>query len=167
MNDKNKISYFLLLCVFSVAFSSCLKSGLDDLPAFDEAQIANVFVEYRYKNPNDKWIDSSAIIEYLNLEVSKQIVLSEASNADLDSVIVTVRVPDASGTFTEEERQKVKLTNIVVYMNISTAATIKPLGDSPELGTLGDFSSPRKYRITAADGVTCRDWVVAIKPLVY
>ena len=158
---------FLMLILLAFGLTSCLEHGLDDLPAFDEAVISNIFIEHRYMDPNDKWTDGSEIVKFQRLEISRDIVLREGSGSSLDSVIVEPVVPAASGSFTEAERQNVTLNNLVAFVNISTAATIEPLDGAPVLGEPGDFSQPRKYRITAADGKTSRDWVILIKPLQY
>lgn len=164
MNTILKKITYLLFALLSIGLSSCLKNGLDDLPAFDQAAISNVFLEHRFYDPADKWIDGSSTVKFQRLVVSKRIVAA-TSGTQLDSVIITPTVPKPTGSFTTEERLKVTLENIVVYMNISTAATISPLDGAPVLGKPGDFSSPRKYKVMAADGKTYRDWVIVFKPL--
>jgi hypothetical protein len=162
---KKIINYKFLIFAIGVLFSftSCLKSGLDELPAFEDTEIANIFFEHRFLDPNDKWTDGSSIVQFQRLEVTKEIKTNES--AAEDSVIVTLSVPKPSGSFTTEERQKVTLENMVCYMNISTAAKIEPLDGAPVLGKPGDFTSPRKYKITAADGKTTRIWVIKVNPL--
>ncbi|MCE4566962.1 hypothetical protein INQ51_21755 [Maribellus sp. CM-23] len=157
---KRILNYKTLILMLGVLFSftSCLKRGLDDLPAFDEAEIANIFFEHRYLDPDDEWIDGSEVVKNQRLEVAKEI------NGNEVDVIITV--PEASGTFTEEERQNVSLSNIVCYMNISTAATIEPVDGAPVLGKPGDFSTSRKYKITAANGKTAQTWTIKITELV-
>ena len=44
------------------------------------------------------------------------------------------------------------LSSLWVYVSISDAATVTPLDGAPKLGTPGDFSANRTYRVTAADG---------------
>lgn len=59
------------------------------------------------------------------------------------------------GVFTSEIRDKVTLSNLNAYCTISTAATITPIGDTPVLGKIGDFSkSDMQYEVVAADGKT-------------
>lgn len=48
-----KIINIAMLLVLLVSASSCLKSGLDDLPTYDEAKITNIYFEYR-------WYDDAA-----------------------------------------------------------------------------------------------------------
>ncbi|TKG92923.1 DUF4361 domain-containing protein [Puteibacter caeruleilacunae] len=156
---------FMLFTFAVVGMTSCLENGLDDLPAFEDAEISNIFVEHRYENPEKTWTDGSNIVEFQRLGMTKRIVSAEESGAQLDSIVIVPSVPKPSGAFTIEERQKVTLENIVVYVNISTAASIVPLDDAPELGKPGNFTQPRKYRVTAADGKSYRDWVIVIKPL--
>lgn len=44
------------------------------------------------------------------------------------------------------------MSNVVVSLNISTAAMIQPIDGAAVLGKPGDWSKPNKYEITAADG---------------
>jgi hypothetical protein len=156
-----KIKYILVGLMFcSIAFfTSCLKAGLEDLPSFTDAEITNIYFEYRYQDPNDKWTDGSAKVKYVTLTVTKTI------DNQANTVTATINVPSAGGSFTETERAKVALTNIVCTMNISTAASVKPADGAPTLGVPGDFSSPKKYIVTAADGTTNKTWTVTVTAL--
>ena len=58
----------------------------------------------------------------------------------------------ASSNFPAEERPKFTMSNVVVSLNISTAAMIQPIDGAAVLGKPGDWSKPNKYEITAADG---------------
>lgn len=145
--------------------SSCLTQGLDELPAFDDAKIVNVFVEHRYKDNSDEWIDGSNVVKFQKLDISRKFVTAEESGSPYDSIIIEPTIPKPSGSFTAEERLNVTLEHIVVYVNISTAAKIEPIDGAPKLGVPGDFSKPRKYKVTAADNKTTSEWVIMIKPL--
>jgi hypothetical protein len=141
-------------------FTSCLKAGLDELPAFTDADITNIYFEYRYQDPTTLWTDGSAIVKYVTL-----VVATKTIDATAKTVSVTVSVPAASGTFTTAERAKVTLTNLVCKTNISTAAKIEPMNGAPILGTPGDFSATRSYLVTAADGVTTKTWTITVTAL--
>ncbi len=149
----------LMFCSLTL-FTSCLKSGLDDLPAYTDANITNIYFEYRYQDPTSTWTDGSAKVKYVTLTVASKTIDNTANTAT-----VTLTAPAASGTFTDTERAKVALTNIVCTTNVSTAASVKPLEGSPTLGVPGDFSSPRKYLITAADGKTTKTWTITVTAL--
>lgn len=150
----------LLFMLVSV-FPSCLKNDLPDLPAFEEANITDVKFDFRYKDPTDTWITGEPVVKVVALTVNADEKVIDATKA---TVICTITVPAANAPFTEEIRSTVSLTNIVGKFNISTAAVIKPLDDSPTLGTPGDFSAPRKYEITAANGIK-KVWTVHVTAL--
>lgn len=161
MNRMNTrfVKYFKAILFAGMAacmFTSCLKSGLEDLPSFDESKITDVKFEFRYKDVNDLWIDGEPIVKFVNLTVQNKVI-----NAETGNISCTVRVPAASGAFTETIRGQVSLTSIVGKFNISTAAVIEPVEGSPTLGIPGDFSAPRKYRVTAANG-TSQVWTIHI-----
>lgn len=137
---------FLMLLVCMV--SSCLKAGLDDLPTYGDAEITNLNFEYRW------WDESGKQMRVKTLTTNKEIT---------DNVITcTITVPAASGTFTESIRNAVSLSNIVGYVDLSTAARIKPQGDAPALGAPADFSQREyTYLVTAGDGTT-KEWTIKI-----
>lgn len=166
-NIESKWGRFLLAVLAGPLFlTSCMDQGLDELPAFSDAKIVNVFTEFRYADPVEKNADGSAKIKYLNLPVTRTYKLKEETpGAVTDSVLLAVSVPAASGSFTTALRDQVKTQNLVVYGNISTAASITPLSGAPVLGAPGDFSLPRQYEITAADKKTSRVWTVKITKL--
>jgi len=145
----------------AITVTGCLKSNLDALPAFSDAAITDIFFEYRYEDAADKYQDGVSKFKVVSLSVTgKSIRLKENTGAAYDSLYATVTVP-ADG-FDNGERAKVTATNIVGYTNISTAAAIKPLESAPAMGVLGNYTSPVKYQVTAADGKTIRTWVISI-----
>ena len=71
-----------------------------------------------------------------------------------------------NGSFTDAVRQNVSLSNLIAYIDLSTAARIMPLNGAPKLGSPGDFSAKEfKYQVTAADG-TKREWTIKITDFV-
>ena len=147
------------LWMMACMLTSCLTAGLDELPAFEEAEITDVTFEYRYKDPNSVWIDGEQTVKWVNLPVQNRVIDSGAG-----TVTCTLQVPAADATFTDAIRAQVSLSSVVGKFYISTAASIAPVEGAPTLGTPGDFSSPRKYRVTAADGTT-KTWTVHVTGL--
>lgn len=148
-----------LLLMFALVCSSCLKGNLDDLPAFEEANITDVKFDFRYKDVTDVWIDGEPVVKVVTLTVGDKVI-----NPETGTVTCTVTVPAASGSFTEEIRNTVSLTNLVGKFNLSTAAVIAPQDGAPTLGTPGDFSTTRRYVVTAANG-TKKDWTIQVTAL--
>lgn len=162
-----KVTYSILIILGGITMlTGCLKSDLNDLPAFEDAQIVSLFTEFRYQDGVSKNSDGSNKVFNLNLPVTRTFKLKENTGAVSDSVLLTVSVPAASGTFTEQIRSQVTSANLVVYGNLSTAASIAPLMGAPVWGVPGDFSAPRQYLVTAADKKTTRTWVIKIASLV-
>lgn len=142
--------------------SSCLKHGLDDnLPRFKDALITDVFMEYRFEVASPPAGASPVSVVNLGLSDKQFKKKEDTPGAAADSVIFNVTVPGSSGSFTAAERDKVTKANIIFMSNISTAATMEAVEGSPRAGVPGDFSQPRKYKVTAADG-SSRTWVVRI-----
>lgn len=147
-----KIIKYIPVLLLSLLFTSCLKSGLDGLPAYSDAEITNFRFEYR-------WMDTTS--EFHQLQVV-QMNVAKTIDADNHTISCQITVPAASAGFPEEIRNQVSLSNLVGYADISLAATIKPMGDSPTLGDLADFSKGNlQYEVTAADG-TKKVWTLNI-----
>lgn len=148
---KNILKYISILSI-CLAFSSCLKSGLDDLPAFNDAEITDMKFEYRW-------------IEDVNGNDQLQVIQMNVENS-FDTATGTVEtkitVPEANTDFPEDVRQEVALTNLVGYADISLAAVITPIDGAPAFGGVGNFSStPIQYEVVAADG-TSKIWTITI-----
>lgn len=137
---KNVVK-FVLCTLFVIAFSSCLKMGLDDLPTSDKADITNVKFEYRW------WDEKTEQLRVVEFTTNNNINITD------HTINCTINVPAETDNFTSEIRNKVSLTNIVCVTDISAGALIYPLDEAPALGTPGDFSGKAyKYLVTAADG---------------
>lgn len=136
-----------MISVVGILFTSCLKSDLKDLPAFNDANIDRWDFEYRWDNGGKFGL------------VRFSTAISSISN---DTMYVRATVPNASASFPKSERDKVSLTNIIGMCNISTAATIAPISTAPKLGIPADFSSSAAYEVTAADGKTKKKWVLSL-----
>ena len=148
-----------LLLMLLLACSSCLDGNMDDLPAFEEANITDVKFDFRYKDPSDVWIDGEPIVKVVTLTVENKVI-----NAEAGTITCTITVPPADGSFTEEIRNTVALTNLVGKFNLSTAAVIAPQDGAPTLGVPGDFSTTRRYLVTAANG-TKKAWTIQVTAL--
>lgn len=133
----------LLIALFTlVSFSSCLDSGLDELPAFDEAMIKNFKFEYR-------WFDDAKN----RMSVVQMNVQTSVDNENF-TVSCNIKVPAANANFPSNIREQVSLSNLVGYCEISTAAVIVPIGNSPKLGEIQNFAKDTEmsYKVTAANG---------------
>ncbi|MGQ7867914.1 DUF5018-related domain-containing protein [Sunxiuqinia sp. sy24] len=53
------------------------------------------------------------------------------------------------------------MERIWVSTRTEDGCQITPLGEAPELGTYGDYTSPRKYRVTAPSGNSA-EWTISI-----
>ena len=150
----------LLIITLMFALSSCLTSGLEDLPEFEYADITGVQkVEYRYISNEISTTDNQPIVKYVNLPRVTKI------DKETRTVTLEVTVPAANASsFPESERIKVSTSELCVMVTISTAAKITPLNGSPLLGVPGDWSKTNEYRVLAADG-RVKDWKIQITKL--
>ena len=137
---KKLINTVLLLFLIGTV-SSCLKSGLDDLEAYNEAEITNLNFEYRW------WDEAKDQMAVKTLNIEKQI------SKDDNLITCKLTVPTASGSFTDAVRQNVSLSNLIAYIDLSTAARIMPLNGAPKLGSPGDFSA-KEFKYQVIDGVS-------------
>ncbi len=68
-----------------------------------------------------------------------------------DSKIDTVWVKDKSVDF----------SNVYLNGNFTAGCVVEPLEGAPKFGVYGDFSTPRKYRVTAPSGNSA-DWTIVL-----
>ena len=147
--------YFYLIAALFVAVlsTSCLDSGLEELDEYSGCDITNGNVYWRYYGTD--------VIPGSGEQQVKQVYLAAARTQDVENGVYTIRyqtnnIPEAErGNFTEAKA--------VVAVTISTAATIKPIGDAPKLGVPGDWTKDNQYEVTAADG-TKKVWTIVVEP---
>lgn len=148
-----KIFKYLPILFLSLLFTSCLESGLDELPAFSDADITRFRFEHR-------WLDETNTFAKMQVvQLATDLTIDEGAN----TINCIVTVPAASANFPEAIRNQVAITNVVGYADISPAAVMEPIGDSPVLGVPGDFGSANQYEVKAADGETVKVWTIIVK----
>ncbi len=151
-----KILNLILLSVAMLSLNSCLKSNLDDLPAFADAEISSVRgVQYRYYSDDMVPGTTDPIVKNISLGVTSE-VSSEAG-----TIAVNLTTPSS---FPAGELGNLSRSNLVVYVAISTAARIAPINGAPVLGVPGDWTRENQYMVTAADGTT-KVWTIHIESL--
>lgn len=149
---------FKILTGIIVFFSaSCLRKDLPTLPLYTGNEITNVYIEYRYEDTTDIY-NGEPVVAYQKLNIQQDI------DTSAHTISLTLTVPPASGSFTDAERDKVMLTGLWPYFDVSTAATIKPLGDTPRPGDKTDCSKPLSYEVVAANG-QAQKWTIIVKAL--
>lgn len=146
------------LALMMVLFSSCLKKDLPALPLWNGAAVTNVYFEYRYKDSSNMW-EGAPVVAYQALNVSKTVDSAKGT------ISLTVTVPPVKGTFTATQRDNVMQNHLWCYMDVSTAASVAPVGDAPAPGFFGDFTKPQQFKVTAADG-TSQVWTLVITSFV-
>lgn len=146
-----KILIIIIVFIAPFFFSSCLESGLDELPAYSDADISSFKFEYRWYNEANVG----------NLVVTQMKVATKIDKEN-QKISCEITVPNVSNTLPAEQREKLSLKNLVGYCDVSTAAIVSPVGDSPTLGKIGDFSGKNlQYKVTAADG-SSKVWTLEI-----
>ena len=147
--------YFNLIAALFVAVlsTSCLESGLEELDEYSGCDITNGNVYWRYYGEGK--IPASGEQEV------KQVYLAASRTQDVENCVYTIRY--VTGNIPEAERGNFTESKAVVAVTISTAATIKPIGDAPKLGVPGDWTKDNQYEVTAADG-TKKTWTIVVEP---
>lgn len=148
----SNIKWLMLLAVCLPLIAACSKA---DLPAYEEAEITKVGAYHRFYSGDKDALTGENIVAEKELNSNYSI----DSKTGIASAVLTI--PDAGGKFTEAERAKVSLSNLVVYVNVSTAARITPIEGSPKFGMPADWTKEHKYSVMAADGTT-KIWTVKV-----
>ena len=140
----------LMLAVFS---TSCLDSNLEELELYSDCNITSGEAYWRYYGTEK--IPASGELKV------HQVRLPRAVSADNENNIFKIRYTTTS--LNAEQAALFTEGNVVVAVTISTAATIKPIGDAPKLGVPGDWTKDNQYEVTAADG-TKKTWTIVVEP---
>ena len=147
------IKFIIIAILLSSTCSSCLEYNLKTLDVFEGADITSAYVYYRY-------IDNSVTSPLSGANAVKQSTLTVKNSIDASSCTcnITASLPS---NFPAGEKEKISASQLVVAVQISTAAIISPTGNSPALGTPADWTSPHKYVVEAADG-TKKEWTISV-----
>lgn len=147
----NKLCTAIALLLMALINTSCLKSGLDDLETYDQNDITNIRFEYRW------WDEANKQMRVIEMEVDKTI------DNENKQVNCTLKVPATTANFTEDIRKNVSLSALSLNVDVSTAASVIPLDNAPQMGYFpSDFSGKTyKYKIVAANG-NAANWTITI-----
>lgn len=142
---------YLVLLLLIVINTSCLKAGLDELETYSQNDITNIRFEYRW------WDESEKRLRVIEMATEKTI------NVDAQEIICSIKVPDATQTFTAPIREQVSLTTLAINVDVSSAARITPMDGAPAMGTFpSDFSAKEfVYKVTAGNGDDA-NWTIKI-----
>lgn len=143
---------YLSLIVLIVFNTSCLKAGLDELETYDQNDITNVRFEYRW------WDEAGKRLRVIEMGVTKTI------DNKTKEIECSIKVPEATSTFTTAIRNQVSLSTLSINVDASTATRITPVGNAPAMGTFpADFSAKEfVYSVMAGNGDKAK-WTIKIK----
>lgn len=152
-----KVIYNLFLMMALLSLSSCLTSGLEDLPVYEEAEITSVSaVRYRYISNETSPASGQNIVKEVNMTYTSEI------DSETATVKISVTTPE---NFPESELANLSTSsNLLVSVGLSTAARLTATNGSPDLGKPGDWSKPNTYTVEAANGKK-KDWTIEIVSL--
>ena len=144
----------LLLAVVS---TSCLKHDLEELDVYSGCDITRVDCAYRWKTGEIHPGTQSEKVNQVYVSAYSRTYVTDES--DPSKGICTIRY---SKTNIPEQYRSVAETEMVVYVTISTAATMKPINGAPALGIPADWTADHEYEVTAADG-TKKIWKIVVE----
>lgn len=171
-----KLLTVLLGCMLVASLSSCLYHDLEELENSSEKAMTSVEYSYRFlyndtikKGTVNEDIQEGRVCEVIFQKSIENIEENgvKGFKTTLTHSLNSIQKGGPSGSVTKEmlyatfKKQIVQdgLSKLWVYVSISDAATLSPLNGAPKLGSPGDFSETRFYRVTAADG-SSQDYVL-------
>lgn len=147
------LKFIIAMFVMALSCTSCLESNFEELDTYDGNDITAGYAWYRYKGDNKLNASGEQQVIQKQLQRTGQVIDNEAATCALQFKVPT--------NFSEAEKNGVNINNIVVAVEISTAAVMTPVEGSPKLGVPADWSTPHKYSVKAADGKT-KIWTVSV-----
>lgn len=148
------LKFIIAMFVMALSCTSCLESNLEDLKTYEGNDITAGYAWYRYKGDNTINASGEQQVIQKQLQRTAQAIDNEAATCALEFKVPT--------NFSEAEKNGVNLNNLVVAVEISTAAVMTPVEGSPKLGVPADWTSPHKYSVKAADGKT-KIWTISVR----
>lgn len=147
----------LAAMLLAVVATSCLEHDLEELEVFDGCDITRVDCAYRYKTGETHPGTGAEKVKQVYVSAYSRTYVTDES--DPTKGVCTIRysknnIPAAYKEIAEKE--------MVVYVTISSAATMKPIGDAPELGKPADWTADHQYEVTAANG-NKKTWTIVVE----
>ena len=157
-----KFLNILAALMLAVISTSCLKHDLEELDVYSGCDITRIDCYYRWK--------SGEIHPGTEAEKVKQTYIAAYSRTyetdpdDPTRGVCTIRY--SRGNIPAEYQADCEVAHedrgMLVAVTISTAATMKPIGDAPALGVPADWTNDYEYEVTAADG-TKKIWKIVVE----
>ena len=147
------LKFIIAMFVMALSCTACLESNFEELDTYDGNDITAGYAWYRYKGDNKLNASGEQQVIQKQLQRTGQVIDNEAATCALQFKVPT--------NFSDAEKNGVNINNIVVAVEISTAAVMTPVEGSPKLGVPADWSTPHKYSVKAADGKT-KIWTVSV-----
>lgn len=147
------LKFIIAMFVMALSCTSCLESNFEELDTYDGNDITAGYAWYRYKGDNKINASGEQQVIQKQLQRTGQVIDNDEATCALQFKVPT--------NFSEAEKNGVNINNIVVAVDISTAAVMSPVDGSPKLGVPADWSTPHKYLVKAADGKT-KIWTVSV-----
>lgn len=177
MNSLKKQRFlFLIALPLIVSLSACLKSGYKELANSSSKDLTAVTYSYRFLY-NDT-IKKGTALEEIEKDRVCEVVFTKTSAAiqengmkgfvtTINHNINSVMKAGPTGSVTKQmlyDEFKKRIANSLlnelwVSVTISDVAKITPQNGAPTLGTSGNFSQDRIYRVTASDG-SYQDYII-------
>lgn len=154
-----KILNILTALMLAVFTSSCLDSNLEDLGLLSGCDITGIETHYRYIDENEK-IPASG--EYKVKQVRTRAYGRTYVTDENDPTKGVCTITYTKSYIPASELENFSESNLIVTVDISTAAIIRPIGDSPKLGVPGDWTEDHDYEVIAADG-TKKIWTIVVE----
>lgn len=147
--------YLTILLMLPLMLTSCLKSGLEDIEVFHDADITSIRALYYYY---DTEVSATGSQLFSKGNISRADVTIDT---DAATIVVGEATPAAANI------DQFDATKVVMMLNISTAATIEPVDGSAVLGVEADWTAGKvnQYKVIAADGTT-KIWSITIQSYV-
>lgn len=147
------LKFIIAMFVMALSCTSCLESNFEELDTYDGNDITAGYAWYRYKGDNKINASGEQQVIQKQLQRTGQVIDNDEATCALQFKVPT--------NFSDAEKNGVNINNIVVAVDISTAAVMSPVEGSPKLGVPADWSTPHKYSVKAADGKT-KIWTVSV-----
>ena len=150
-----KFLNILAAMMLAVISTSCLESNLEELEVYSGCEVTQGYVYWRWITDD---VHPGSEDNYVK---QTEMTYSGGGGHSLDKVNQKLIIRYHGGYVATSERPNINASKLVVALQVSTAAFVKPVGDAPALGVPGDWTKEHQYDVIAADGTTKR-WTIGV-----
>ena len=158
-----KFLNILTAMLLAVVSTSCLEHDLEELDVYSGCDITRVDCYYRWKSDETHSGTEAEKVKQVYVSAYSRTYVTDENDPTKGTCTIRYAKNNIPAEFKADcEKNYPNERGMVVAVTISSAATMKPIGNAPQLGVPADWTDDYEYEVTAADG-TKKIWKIVVE----